>query len=333
MNKTLLAPITFAALAVIAGAANAQSSSLVIFGKLDQALGKPVGTANKQVIDTAGSRLAFRGTEDLGGGLSALFFLEHRFVPDTGAAATAATFWDGFSFLGLRSSTLGTVTIGRQYNSAFLAVQNNIDPFAGETVAALRSIMMGAGYGTSDGPAGVYAGAFTGAGPSKVRIAKSIKYSHSMAGFGISADTAEMPVGGVKRPVSVAFNYGAGPVWVGVAYENAPGQYDRVINLGAKYTIGTAALSAGYSVGRINVATNNKLRAYLVGASVGVGAGDIKVGYAASKVAGIDRNARFGLGYHYNLSKRTRLKVDFAHEGKMLTANKNGYDLGLQHAF
>jgi predicted porin len=328
MNKTLF---TLAVLAAVAGAANAQTSSVVIFGKMDQALGKPVGTANKQVIDTAGSRIAFRGHEDLGGGLGAIFAMEHRFVPDTGVAA--ATFWDGFSYLGLRSSTLGFVTIGRQYTSSFLAVQNNIDPFAGETVAALRTIMMGAAYGTTDGPPGGYAGAPTGAGPSKGRIAKSIKYSHSLAGFGVSADIAEMPAGGVKRPVSIAFNYSGGPIWVGAAYENASGQYDRVVNFGAKYTFATTTLSAGYTDGHINTATNNKLRAYLVGLNVGVGAGEIKAGYAAAKVAGVDRNARVGLGYHYNLSKRTKLKVDFAHEGKQLTANKYGYDLGLQHSF
>ncbi|MET0332657.1 MAG: porin [Rhizobacter sp.] len=328
MNKTL---ITFAVLAAAAGTASAQSSSVVIFGKIDQALGKPVGTANKQVIDTAGSRLAFRGNEDLGGGLAAVFALEHRFVPDTGAAA--ATFWDGFSFIGLRSSTLGYVTIGRQYTSSFLAVQNNIDPFAGETVAALRTIFMGGAYGTTDGPAGAYAGQPTGLGPSKGRIAKSIKYSHSFAGFGISADTGEMPAGGVKRPYSIAFNYSGGPVWVGAAFENAQGQYDKVANIAGKVTLGNVAVSAGYTDGRINTATNNKLSAYLVGVNVGVGAGNIKAGYAAAKVAGIDRNSRLGLGYHYNLSKRTTLKVDFAREGKLLTTNKNGYDLGLQHQF
>lgn len=321
----------FAAFAALVGAAHAQSSSVVIFGKIDQALGKPVGTANKQVIDTAGSRLAFRGHEDLGGGLGAIFAIEHRFTPDTGAAA--ANFWDGFSYIGLRSSTFGYLTIGRQYTSSFLAVQNNIDPFAGETVAALRTIFMGGAYGTTDGPAGAFAGSPTGVGPSKGRVAKSIKYSHKLAGFGLSADIAEMPVGGAKRPYSAAFNYDAGPFWVGLAYENAAGAYDRVANLGLKYTVGTVSVSGGFTDGRINVATNNKLRAYMVGLNVGVGAGDIKAGYAASKVAGVDRNARLGLGYHYHLSKRTKLKLDFAHEGKQLTANKYGYDLGLQHQF
>ena len=327
MNKSLFA---FAAWVALAGAAHAQDS-LVIFGKIDQALGKPVGTANKQVIDTAGSRLAFRGGEDLGGGVGVLFAFEHRFTPDTGAAA--ATFWDGFSYTGLRSSMLGSITVGRQYTSSFLAVQNNVDPFGGETVAALRTIFMGGAYGTTDGPAGGYAGAPTGVGPSKGRVAKSIKYSHSLAGFGFSADIAEVPAGGVKRPVSAAFSYGGGPVWVGLAYENASGQYDRVANLGARYTFGPVAVSAGYTDGRINAATNNKLQAYLVGLNVAVGVGEIKAGYAAAEVAGVDRNARVGLGYHHNLSKRTKLKIDFAHEGKQLTANKYGYDLGLQHAF
>jgi predicted porin len=327
MTKTLFA---LAALCAFAGNAAAQSN-VVIFGKIDQALGKPVGSRDRQVIDTAGSRIAFRGLEDLGGGLGALFAIEHRFTPDTGASA--ATFWDGFSYVGLRSSTLGTLTIGRQYTSSFLSVQNNIDPFAGETVAALRTLFMGGAYGTTAGAPGAWAGAPTGLGPSKGRVADAIKYSHSLAGFGLSADIAETPVGGVDRPYSVAFNYGNGPFWAGAAYENAAGAYDRVVNLGVKYTVARVGLSAGYTDGRINTATNNELRAWLLGLNVGVGVGDIKAGYATSKVAGTVRNARLGLGYHHNLSKRTKLYVDLAHESKQLTAEKNGYDLGIQHQF
>jgi len=86
-----------------------------------------------------------------------------------------------------------------------------------------------------------------------------------------------------------------------------------------------------------------------VGAIVNVGAGDIKLGYAGlrSKAPGANdwttQNSRFGVGYHYNLSKRTKVFVDIARDshgaGEYNAANslarteKNAYDLGLQHNF
>jgi len=320
---------------VFAGEAAAQSST-VIFGKLDQAVGKPVGTANRQVIDTAGSRIAFRAAEDLGGGMQAIFAIEHHFNPDTGSAVNPAVFWNGFSFVGLRVSGFGALTLGRQYTSGFLTVQNQIDPFAGETVAALRTILMGGAYGTTDAPqntTGVWGGAPTGIGPSKGRVADAVKWANIFGQVTVSADIAETPAGGVDRPYSVAAAYAGGPLWVGAAFENASGKHDRVLNLGARYNFGPAALSAGFTDGRINTATNNGLRAWLLGVVVPVGVGDIKAGYATSKVAGVARNERVGLGYHHNLSKRTKLFADVAHEGKGLTDNRTGYDLGVQHLY
>lgn len=140
MKKSLLA---LAVLGAFAGSAFAQASSVTIFGKIDAAVGKPLYTNDKQVIDNAGlatggnSRIGFRGYEDLGGGLGAVFAFEHRFSVDDGTAA--GTFWNGFSFVGLRHAKAGTLTIGRHYTSAFLGLQNQVDPFAGETVAALRN--------------------------------------------------------------------------------------------------------------------------------------------------------------------------------------------------
>lgn len=335
MKKSLLALVVLGA---FAGAASAQSS-VVIFGKIDQAFAKPIGTKNKQIMDTAGSRIAFRGSEDLGGGLSAVFAFEHRFNPDTGAVSTG-TFWEGFSFVGVKSASLGGVTVGRQYTSSFLNLQNNVDPFAGETVAALRTIFMGAAYGasvTANDTYNTWAGGASGVGPAKGRQNNMVKYSHTFSGVSLSADIAERNGADVKRPYSVALTYAGGPFWGGLAFENAGGQYDRVLNVAAKYTFGGKfTLSAGLSDGRINVATNNKLRSYIVGGNFNVGSGDIKVGYAAAKVAGVSTNSRFGVGYHHNLSKRTKLYVDLARESKPIlgtTGDKSGYDLGIQHQF
>ncbi|CAN7478529.1 porin [Rhizobacter sp. LjRoot28] len=327
MKKSLLALVVLGA---FAGAASAQSS-VTIFGKIDQAVGKPIGTKDKQVFDTAGSRIAFRGYEDLGGGMGALFAFEHRFAPDTGnygggaapVAATTTRFWEGFSFVGLRTP-YGALTLGRQYTSSFLTVQNQIDPFAGETVAKLRDIGMGHA-----------AGAPAAGAPGQIRVADSVKYALTASGFTFSADIAEAT--GADRPYSVAGSYQGGPFWVGIAYEDPTGVEDELLNVGARYTFGTVTLSGGVAEGKRNTPTNNKVRGYLVGANIAVGTGDIKIGYADLKIGGVKLNQRTGLGYHHNLSKRTKLFVDVAHDSKATTPagdpEKIGYDIGLQHNF
>ena len=80
-------------------------------------------TSSKQVATGAysASRLGFRGSEDLGEGLRALFVLEHGLNSDDGTAANA-TFWNRKSIVGLagrfRDHTLGranTPAIGEQH--------------------------------------------------------------------------------------------------------------------------------------------------------------------------------------------------------------------------
>jgi predicted porin len=127
MKKSLLA---LAVLGAFAGAASAQSS-VTIYGTVDLAVAKSNGgNANNptqggintqsnsyQVIQGHANRLGFRGNEDLGGGLSAQFQIEHRLTPDDGAAANP--FWAGRSYIQLSSATAGRVYLGRDYTPAF----------------------------------------------------------------------------------------------------------------------------------------------------------------------------------------------------------------------
>jgi predicted porin len=70
-----------------------------------------------------GSRLGFKGNEDLGGGLSALFQIENGFAADTGKLGQGGLMFGRQALVGLSSKTAGTVTLGRQYDSVvdFLA--------------------------------------------------------------------------------------------------------------------------------------------------------------------------------------------------------------------
>lgn len=75
----------------------------------------------------SGSRLGFRGTEELGGGTVATFVLESGFQADTGQAAQGGKLFGRQSYLGLRTPA-GTVTMGLQLTPQYLAMAA-ADPF------------------------------------------------------------------------------------------------------------------------------------------------------------------------------------------------------------
>jgi predicted porin len=119
MKKSLLA---VAALTAFAGAAQAQSS-VTVYGILDVGYvggNAKDGSGAAETVSQFGqsaensSRLGFKGTEDLGGGLSAFFTVETGLTPNDSAAST----WNNRqSFVGLGKKGLGKAAIGTQYTT------------------------------------------------------------------------------------------------------------------------------------------------------------------------------------------------------------------------
>jgi len=117
MKKTALA---LAAFSFAASAAHAGETSVTVYGVIDMSLAytSTTGPGNHSRMsvdsgDQMASRLGFRGKEDLGGGLSAIFQFETGFDTDDGAMATPGTLFDRKSVVGL-SGGWGTLTAGRQ---------------------------------------------------------------------------------------------------------------------------------------------------------------------------------------------------------------------------
>lgn len=310
MNKTFIA---LAVLAGFAGSAAAQSS-ITLYGKIDQAIGKTHGSTDKQIRDGAGSRIGFRGVEDLGGGLKAQFLLEHRLDPDLGTS-TSTNFWNGSSYVGL-SNSVGSVNIGRQYTGAFILVQNAFDPFGGDTVAGLRGVAL-----TQTG------------GVARIRIANSLRVDAAFGGLRVAVDTNEKAAG--DAPYSLAAQYTMGPLQVGLSYENPEGANDDLTTFGISYNLGIAKVAAAFTNGNTNAATNNKVEGYLVGVTVPVGSsGRVLAGYAQGKIGLQNAQKKASLGYRHDLSKRTFLYADVTQVGKAVTTTENtGYDIGVQHNF
>src|SRR6185369_5469342 len=91
MKKVFL----LSAIALACGAAQAQSS-LTVFGVVDVNLQSfdAGGTGRSTMVGNGGlstSRVGFRGTEDLGGGMYAGFWLEASLNPDTGTGRATNT--------------------------------------------------------------------------------------------------------------------------------------------------------------------------------------------------------------------------------------------------
>lgn len=118
MKKTLMVA---ALTGVFATAAHAQSS-VTLYGLIDAGItytNNQGGHSNWQATDGAvnTSRWGMRGSEDLGGGLKAIFVLESGFNVDTGALRQNGRLFGRQAFVGLSSDQFGSVTLGRQYDS------------------------------------------------------------------------------------------------------------------------------------------------------------------------------------------------------------------------
>lgn len=117
-------PYLFAALV---GAGAAQAQSVQIYGLVDTGIERVsnVGVDRSSVTRMPGiagslpSRLGFRGTEDLGSNLKALFVLESGFSPDQGTLNQGGRMFGRQAYMGLQGNW-GTLTLGRQYAPMYL---------------------------------------------------------------------------------------------------------------------------------------------------------------------------------------------------------------------
>ncbi|OLL32167.1 hypothetical protein BTH42_06855 [Burkholderia sp. SRS-W-2-2016] len=139
MNKTLIAAALLGAFAVTAQA----QSSVTLYGSLDAGIvysNNQGGHSKWQQGSGALSNTYFglRGSEDLGGGLHALFTLESGFNLSNGRNIENSTLFNRQAFVGLKSNNFGTLTFGRQYDSVsdYLAPLSEAGEGFGNNLAA-----------------------------------------------------------------------------------------------------------------------------------------------------------------------------------------------------
>lgn len=346
MKKSLIA------LAVLAssGAAMAQSS-VTLYGLVDVWVGKssvtdnitPTPKQSNTLLNSGGwdtSRLGFKGTEDLGGGLKANFVIETSFTPD---APTGTSLGDRNAYVGL-SGGFGEVQFGRvwtAYDDVWGAHNNGFD----SAFTARPTI------GYTDNPN------------------NGLKYiTPSFGGFSAAVTYAlgEDKTATTSAGSVTAFNlaYSAGPIGAALSYQQeevgaVPARLnletlglglvtgDKLTNtaLTGSYDLGVAKLLATFNQGKIKSAgvPDSKTSEYSFGVemplssafSVGLGYGQLKAKDGGVEVGKVKAYSITGV---YNMSKRTLAYAGYLNTKATETGvpgNVKGdlYAVGIQHKF
>lgn len=324
MKKTLIALAVLGA----AGVAHAQSN-VTIYGQLDAMIAKKTGSTTA-VMAGDNNKLGFKGVEDLGGGLKALFHIEMRFDPDTGTteAGGARPLFQGQSRVGLQGD-FGMVRLGR----GLTAVQESGAAFEawGEarTRAAMTSYVV-ANYNSDP----LYAGSSTN------RWSNGLWYNTpNMSGFQMNFTLATKEAQGTgtptANPYSVSATYNQGPVAVMAGYERNPVQTKFWLLGGSVQATPELKLQATYSQQDQGAtkAVNAKTKGWQIGANYNVGTGQILAAYGQIKPDGVESTKRLAVGYEHNLSKRTFLYFDAYNEKAPVVGTVNSIDVGINHRF
>lgn len=340
MQKKL---IVLALATAFAAPAFAATSNVDIYGQFDVSIDRVSGIQN-QTSSGAGtgnsntawrvssnvSRIGLKGSEDLGGGLAAIWQFEQGVNLDNGATSSG---WGNQrnTFLGMKGG-FGTVLAGT-HDTPYKLSTSSLDVFA-DTAGDYNAII----------------GSFDGANTSDLRLGNVLAYiTPSFNGLTGAIATSFLRENGQTNATgkpsawSGMVNYANGPLYIGAGYEKAGhvnathpifgGLSDVDVKswkLGAGYTFGNATINAIYDNIKVDFNTGSSLKraAYGLNGVYNMGNIALKAGYYhVGKISNIsDTGANmFELGGDYNLSKRTKLYAVYT---KVQNDNNASYSAG-----
>jgi predicted porin len=341
MKRALL----MATAATLASTSVMAQSNVSIYGRLNVSIerqkteatvpdGEGFTTVSQSIwaMQNASSRIGFKGTEDLGGGLKASFLIEHGFSPDTGAAN--ATFWGRESWVALEGG-FGRVRLG------------NMGPTAAYFATADYISMHNHDTGTSADWFYWYQGAATNMiawnqsfGPFSAEVQYSLK----------AIGTTESKAAGAQDTIVLVGNYDQGPLHVGVSYLDGQdnsglgGESGKQFGVRGLYEMGAITLGAYFINDKVDDGAGNtaKRNSYRLAAMYTMGANEFHANFGvAGKVkfnngfGEIDSAKQFTLAYNHNLSKRTKVYAFYtalSGDGRELyTTLKNSLAVGVRH--
>lgn len=332
MQKKIIALAIASALTAPALAAAAEAT---VYGQANLSIdmvsdGMASSTRTNKLVSNQ-SRVGVKGSEDLGGGTSAVWQLEADVAVDTGNAGgtttggtTTSQFFSRNTYLGLSNANMGTLLAGR-YDTAYKMATRRLDVFADTQAADNRGL------------AGIpMMGSLGGAATLDTRVSNSINYlSPSMSGFSVAADTvfgaetATAAVGNSKKGTaySLAGMYEQGPLYGTFAYSS--------LKFG---DAGTGDLAAGSVTPLGTTAVDDTLKAWKVG--VGYAMDAITVNAVIEKpkytpaAGGGDKSAtNYYLAGKFAVSTTDAVKLAYTKRGDTSGATNNAkqYALGYDH--
>jgi predicted porin len=349
MKKSLLA---LAVLGAFAGVAQAQSA-VVIYGNLDAGMAKRTDTS-MSIGKRANNTLGFKGTEDLGNGLKAIFQLEMRYEPDTGTIeGVTRPLFQGQSRVGL-TGDFGTVRLGRGL-TAFQESAGAFEPFhAIPSPAGFYTDLSVAGYSSDPtSPAGNSANRFSNAVWYNSPEFMGIQINTTIASKEANSGPAVVGRGTIANPQYLANTPAlANPYSISATWKNGPGalmlaaernSIETKVTSFAGSVMVSPDVKLMFSITRQNqshtVVTNYDTKAWVLGANYTMGASKFLAGYGQKTPDGLSKVKQMSVGYEYSLSKRTYLYTDLSNKkGAPITAttpknSMNFIDLGINHSF
>lgn len=318
MKKSLIA---LAVAGAFAAPAFAATSNVDVYGILNVAIqDTDVSGKDIQVTDNY-SRIGFKGSEDLGGGLKAIWQIESGLGGGsdgmgTGSIGTRNT------FVGLAGG-FGTVLMGR-HDTPYKIATGKYDVFA-DTIGDynLGRADLSVIENTHD-----------------YRSPNAIAYiSPSIGGLTVAAaviatnSAANLDDGDSMDAYSLAAMYANGPLTVDVAYQDVKAVDSKGLKIGAGYTMGDLKLGVVYE--DIDSGSTSPVRdgdSWLINAVYNMGAIALKASYGSVDTDFADGNM-WALGADYNLSKRTTAYVVYANGDDDNGSDVSGWNLGVKHSF
>jgi len=337
--KDTLKPLAFAAAAVALSSAALAQSSVTLFGLVDLSVRQldNGGVRQTQLANDGlgASRLGVRGVEDLGGGLSAGFWLESQVRADTGQA-NDLRFWHRRSTVSLLGDGLGELRLGRDSLPTWTAV-GDFDVFFQN------------GIGDTTTTYAVLGGVDT-----RARADNLVAYF--LPSFGglygqLSVAAGEGTPG--RKYTGGRIGYRSGPFDVTAAYGQTEVTTDDVelIVVSGSYEFAMLRLTGIFQEATYQDDTDTR---YTIGASMPFGLAVLRASYTHTDGSGPvigNRDAdSFALGGIYNLSRRTALYATYATIDNQGTANftvgsisgstmprteerSQGFEFGVRHSF
>jgi predicted porin len=328
MKKKLLALAV--AGAFVAPAAMADTANVTVYGAANVSLemvdngsaGATSGTRVNKVSSNA-SHIGFKGSEDLGGGMAAIWQLETLLAMDANGAGAGGLGNGRNTFAGLKGDSWGQVVLGNN-DSPYKSSTRRLDVFK-DTIADNRSLMGG------------IAGKSTGVSFDS-RNTDSITYtSPNMSGFTLglqygaaAAEAATLSANQKGSLWSVAGAYDMAPLYVSAAYEN---HTSFMAGAGTQPRESSYRLGAGYKMDQIEGSFVYEKNNDNFGAVAGCAG-------AAADSDCYGRNA-WTLGGKFNISGSDAVKLAYTRSGEKnggnIAANKNNtganqFSVGYDHA-